>query len=153
MSKPARASDTAKAELPFEAALQKLEAFVEAMESEDLPLENLIKRYEEGVKLAQNCQAKLAEAELKISQLDRISELAKVPMVLHGGSGIRKQDIWDAIQHGIAKINIGVAIRQPYENNRAKSVKAAQDAVYETTVLTIREELKMESTAERVNPV
>ena len=71
MSKPARASDTAKADLPFEAALQKLEAIVEAKESEDLPLEILIKRYEEGVKLAQNCQAKLAEAELKISQLEK----------------------------------------------------------------------------------
>ena len=71
MSKPARASDTAKAELTFEAALQKLEAIVEAMESEELPLETLIKRYEEGVKLAQNCQAKLAEAELKISQLEK----------------------------------------------------------------------------------
>jgi len=41
------------------------------MESEDLPLETLIKRYEEGVKLAQICQAKLAEAELKIQQLEK----------------------------------------------------------------------------------
>ena len=41
------------------------------MESEDLPLETLIKRYEEGMKLAQICQAKLAEAELKIQQLEK----------------------------------------------------------------------------------
>ncbi len=72
MSKPAKAADlSAKAALPFEAALQKLEAVVEAMESDDLPLETLIQRYEEGVKLAQACQAKLAEAELKISQLEK----------------------------------------------------------------------------------
>jgi len=71
MSKPAKA-DPAKANPPpFEEALQKLEAIVDAMESEDLPLETLIKRYEEGVKLAQACQAKLAEAELKISQLEK----------------------------------------------------------------------------------
>ncbi|MCX6894476.1 MAG: exodeoxyribonuclease VII small subunit [Verrucomicrobia bacterium] len=72
MSKPAKAAElAAKASLPFEEALQKLEAVVEAMESEDLPLETLIKRYEEGVKLAQACQTRLAEAELKISQLEK----------------------------------------------------------------------------------
>ena len=57
--------------MPFEEALKKLEAIVEAMESDDLPLETLIKRYEEGVRLAQICQAKLAEAELKIQQLEK----------------------------------------------------------------------------------
>ena len=72
MSKPAKAADAAaKASLPFEEALQKLEAVVEAMESDDLPLETLIQRYEEGVKLAQACQARLGEAELKISQLEK----------------------------------------------------------------------------------
>lgn len=57
--------------MPFEEALQKLETIVEAMESGDLPLESLIARYEEGVKLAKVCQDKLAEAELKIQQLEK----------------------------------------------------------------------------------
>jgi exodeoxyribonuclease VII small subunit len=57
--------------VPFEEALQKLESIVAAMESGDLPLEQLIARYEEGVKLARICQDKLAEAELKIQQLER----------------------------------------------------------------------------------
>jgi exodeoxyribonuclease VII small subunit len=57
--------------LPFEEALQKLESIVEAMEGDDLPLETLLARYEEGTKLAQQCQAKLAEAELKIQQLEQ----------------------------------------------------------------------------------
>lgn len=70
-SKSAGQTAPAKAALPFEEALKKLEAIVDAMESEDLPLELLIKRYEEGVKLAQVCQAKLAEAELKIQQLEK----------------------------------------------------------------------------------
>ena len=71
MSKPAKADPAKANSLPFEEALQKLEAVVDAMESEDLPLETLIRRYEEGVKLAQACQARLAEAELKISQLEK----------------------------------------------------------------------------------
>jgi exodeoxyribonuclease VII small subunit len=56
---------------PFEEALKKLEGLVEAMESDDLPLETLLAKYEEGAKLAKICQEKLAEAELKIQQLEK----------------------------------------------------------------------------------
>ena len=64
-------SSAAKASPPFEEALKKLEAIVEAMESGDLPLESLLAKYEEGMKLAKVCQEKLAEAELKIQQLEK----------------------------------------------------------------------------------
>lgn len=56
---------------PFEEALQKLESVVEAMESDDLPLETLLAKYEEGAKLVKICQEKLADAELKIQQLEK----------------------------------------------------------------------------------
>ena len=56
---------------PFEEALEKLESVVEAMEADDLPLETLLAKYEEGVKLVKICQDKLAEAELKIQQLEK----------------------------------------------------------------------------------
>ena len=55
----------------FEEALKKLESIVEAMENADLPLESLLARFEEGAQLAQLCQARLAEAELKIQQLEK----------------------------------------------------------------------------------
>lgn len=41
------------------------------MESDDLPLEALLAKYEEGAKLVKVCQEKLAEAELKIQQLEK----------------------------------------------------------------------------------
>jgi exodeoxyribonuclease VII small subunit len=56
---------------PFEEALKKLEGIVEAMESDDLPLETLLTKYEEGSKLVKVCQEKLADAELKIQQLEK----------------------------------------------------------------------------------
>ena len=56
---------------PFEEALKNLEAVVEAMEADDLPLETLLAKYEEGAKLVKICQEKLAEAELKIQQLEK----------------------------------------------------------------------------------
>ena len=71
MSKSGRANDAPRNNPPFEEALKKLETIVEAMESGDLPLEVLLAKYEEGTKLAQLCQAKLAEAELKIQQLEK----------------------------------------------------------------------------------
>jgi exodeoxyribonuclease VII small subunit len=56
---------------PFEEALKKLESVVEAMEAGDLPLETLLAKYEEGVTFVKICQEKLAEAELKIQQLEK----------------------------------------------------------------------------------
>jgi exodeoxyribonuclease VII small subunit len=70
--KNARENTPAKVtELPFEDALKRLESIVEAMEGEDLPLESLLANYEEGTKLARVCQERLAEAELKIQQLEK----------------------------------------------------------------------------------
>ena len=58
----------------FEEALKKLESIVQSMESQDLPLETMLSRYEEGTRLAQLCQAKLAEAEVKIQQIEKNSK-------------------------------------------------------------------------------
>lgn len=75
MSRSGRAAEPAKFEkLPFEEALQKLEDIVEAMESGELPLETLLSRYEEGMKLAKVCQGKLAEADVRIQQLEKTAE-------------------------------------------------------------------------------
>jgi exodeoxyribonuclease VII small subunit len=74
VSKPTKAAAgqaTPSADLPFEEALKKLEAIVEVMESDELPLETLLARFEEGTRLAKICQVKLAEAELKIQQLEK----------------------------------------------------------------------------------
>lgn len=70
-SKTAGQNSTGKSGLPFEEALKKLETTVEAMESDDLPLESLLAKYEEGMRLSRICQEKLAEAELKIQQLEK----------------------------------------------------------------------------------
>ena len=60
--------------LPFEDALKRLESIVESMEGQDLPLETLLARYEEGSRLAVVCQDKLTEAELKIQQLEKTAK-------------------------------------------------------------------------------
>jgi exodeoxyribonuclease VII small subunit len=58
-------------ELPFEEALAKLESIVEGMEAADLPLETLLKQFEEGAQLAKVCQVRLAAAEVRVRQLEK----------------------------------------------------------------------------------
>ena len=55
--------------LSFEAALTKLETIVDAMEQGEVPLAELLAKYEEGTKLLKACESRLKEAELKIDQL------------------------------------------------------------------------------------
>jgi len=84
---------------------------------------------------------KKVEARLNLDQLQSIHEAAQVPLVLHGGSGIRREYIHEAFRRGIAKINIATAIRQPYEATITKSKAAAQQAVYDATVQVLTEDL------------
>ena len=96
---------------------------------------------------------KKVEARLSIDQLDAIREAVNIPLVLHGGTGIRKSYVLDAIRHGIAKINVATAIRQPYEAHVEESVEKAQDAVYDTMLTVIREDLELEGTADLLDPL
>ena len=50
----------------FEQALEELEGLVEAMESEELPLEQLVANYEKGSKLLAHCQTVLESARERI---------------------------------------------------------------------------------------
>jgi exodeoxyribonuclease VII small subunit len=59
------------AELGFEESMARLEEVVEAMQSPDLPLDQIIERYEEGMKLIATCSAWLEAAEQKIELLTR----------------------------------------------------------------------------------
>src|SRR6202165_1044366 len=63
----------ANPDLNFETAMDRLEKIVEQMESGQLPLEDLIVRYEEGMNLVKVCQQRLASAEQKIEIIARNS--------------------------------------------------------------------------------
>ncbi len=60
-------SETAVAEMSFEAAMAELEKVVGQLERGDVPLEDSIKLYERGAELKAHCSAKLKEAEEKIA--------------------------------------------------------------------------------------
>ncbi len=62
------------AKLSFEAALAKLESIVDSMESGEVPLAELLAKYEEGSKLLKVCEGRLKEAELKIEKLKKAKD-------------------------------------------------------------------------------
>ena len=84
---------------------------------------------------------KKVEARLNLDHLERLRQATGIPLVLHGGSGVKREHLLAAIQKGIAKVNIGAEIRQAYESalRVSESVAAAQDAVYERTCWLIRD--------------
>jgi exodeoxyribonuclease VII small subunit len=57
------------AEKKFEKAMERLEGIVESLEKGDLPLEDSLKIFEEGMELVNFCSRKLEEAEQKVTLL------------------------------------------------------------------------------------
>lgn len=91
-------------------------------------------------------------ARLDIGQLERIHRQAGIPLVLHGGTGIRKEYIMESIRHGIAKINVATAIRQPYERAISRGIGAAQEAVYGAMLDVLGNDLEVRDSARVLNP-
>src|SRR3954469_21848545 len=72
----------------FEASLSSLEQIVRELERGDLPLEESLKLFEEGVKLSRECQERLNQAERRIEVLLRDSEGRPVLSAFEGeGAG------------------------------------------------------------------
>lgn len=85
---------------------------------------------------------KKLEAKLNLDHLERLRQATgSIPLVLHGGSGVKREYLLAAIKAGIAKVNIGTEIRQTYESalGESGSVAAAQDAVYDRTSWLIKD--------------
>lgn len=51
---------------------------------------------------------------IDIPLLEKIHQKCQVPLVLHGGSGIPKEVIWEAKKCGLIKINYGSDLRKEY---------------------------------------
>jgi exodeoxyribonuclease VII small subunit len=66
--------------LDFESALRDLEALVGTLESGELPLEESLKAFENGIALTRRCQSALQAAELKVKELTENDELVDLDL-------------------------------------------------------------------------
>ena len=56
-------------EITFEQAISRLEEIVQALDGGELPLNESLRLFEEGVKLARECSKQLAEAQSQLETL------------------------------------------------------------------------------------
>ncbi|MDR2568866.1 MAG: class II fructose-bisphosphate aldolase [Oscillospiraceae bacterium] len=71
----------------------------------------------------------VCEPRLDISRLDEINTAVSVPLVLHGGSGIPKEQMIEAIKHGINKVNIGTDFFAKYKEVIGKHLSVKEGFV------------------------
>jgi ketose-bisphosphate aldolase len=93
---------------------------------------------------------KKTEARLAIPHLKKINDSVHIPLVLHGGTGIASEYLMQSFKHGIAKINIATAIRQPYEKLMDSSITAAQKAVYDEMLDIVGNQLEIAGSANHI---
>ena len=55
----------------FESDLKSLQKILEDIEKDDLSLEMMIKKYQEGVEISKKCQKTIQEAEQKIKEITK----------------------------------------------------------------------------------
>jgi len=67
----------------FEQSMKKLEQIVQELESGDLPLEEAMQKFEEGIKFSRLCSEKLDETEKKITLLmqDEKGNVSEKPFI------------------------------------------------------------------------
>ena len=65
---------TTEKDINFEDALEKLERIVYSLENDELPLEQSLELYEEGIKLTKVCTQTLEDANLRIKKIHKGGE-------------------------------------------------------------------------------
>lgn len=95
---------------------------------------------------------KKVEARLNLDHLDMLHDAVQIPLVLHGGSGVQRSYVLEAVKRGIAKVNIGMEIRQAYEKTLQESgdVAAAQEATYDRTRWVLCEYFELAGTRKQI---
>ncbi len=73
----------------FEDALGRLEAVVAQLEAGDMPLEEALRTFEEGVRLARVCAARLEDAEQRVRLLTQAPDgtESEVPLAARNDGG------------------------------------------------------------------
>jgi exodeoxyribonuclease VII small subunit len=81
----------------FEDQLERLEEIVSSLEDETVGLEEALGLFEDGMKLAKSCRARLEEVELRVRQLleaEEGEEAATAPLEDDDGNGADEEPGW-----------------------------------------------------------
>ena len=73
--------------------------------------------------------------EINFRRLCQVNEAVRVPLVLHGGTGIPEEEVKKAIRCGINKVNVGTEIRYTYMDNAYKRIGEMGPAVHTVEIM------------------
>lgn len=73
---------------------------------------------------------KTGNPKLNIERIRALREVAEVPLVLHGGSGITDEDFRKAIEAGVRIIHINTELRVAYKEGIKEGLKSGEIAPY-----------------------
>ncbi len=74
--------------LSFEAAMQRLEQIVRAMERGDVALEESLKLFQEGTELVRSCNALLENAQMQVSKIMTAADGSPVEEPFHDDGSV-----------------------------------------------------------------
>ena len=92
------------------------------------------------------------EPQLDFARLQKIKDLVKIPLVLHGSSGVPDDAVRQAIQLGICKVNIDTNIREAFVGEMRRIIEEKPDEIdprkilgpaRQATVKIIREKIRV----------
>lgn len=78
-------------------------------------------------------------SKLDIERLRRINEALKIPLVIHGGSGLSDEQYRKLIAHGVARINYSTALADAAGNRMRQNARADARAGYTALIKGVRE--------------
>jgi fructose-bisphosphate aldolase class II len=93
---------------------------------------------------------KAREADLDISRIEAIRQQTEVPLVLHGSSGVRHENVVEAIEHGICKVNVATYLNQAFVRGMKEGFEKHPDEVDPRKYLSIARENVKEAVREKV---
>ena len=81
---------------------------------------------------------------LDIERLKRINEAVKIPLVIHGGTGLSDEQFRKLIQHGVAKINYYTALADVAGNRIRANARADTRCGYTGLVRGVQDAIRVE---------
>lgn len=93
---------------------------------------------------------KSREARLDIARVKAVQEATRVPLVLHGASGVRHDDVIEAIRYGISKVNVATYLNQAFVRGMRQSMEEMPDNVDPRKFLAVGRDAVKEAVREKV---
>lgn len=127
--------------LSFEDASSRLEEIVQELEEGELPLEQLVLRYEEGMKMVTQCSHALNRAEKRIEAIQKLhqGEVEIVPaddiVAAPAGSGSAMQDLEQ--DRGAGGMDDSPAASSPAKRRKSKVTNSSEAGKDDTPGLSL----------------